>query len=563
MTSQPVKPSPNQQPVSVGKQAKPYPPRYRWARRLLIAFICVTVAMFIVHHLRFRYWYGKLLEERRLTVEAAGQIGGRDYSTPSVPDEENLVHFLIAASELSPRAFGLSYESYLEVDQDASKQRKLLADNAEYLSLVHRAANATKVDWSEIDTPEKWLNFSTGIVVASVVITNCQIQLQEHTAAFRHAYDLFRIRRRIASAEQSLPGADALSPGLRSTVWRVLQDVLPEVQITSTPDATSGEISRQEAEEFLAMLADESYVAPEFSRNLFAFSVAVQIPEQDQLFNYEHAFLNRTSGAYPWVRRAYVFYVKPTLAKAFCENLRGRRIAADIFQRTDLTMRAREEKLINRLMPVSETFVDPNPTFISAGSLFSPPATPYMSVYWSACHVANLRRLLATALAIKLFEADNGHLPPTLDSLVPDYFVQLPRDPDTQTGEAIAYDPVGESERIRLSPSGHFYELLKSLGKAPASEGDVSVGNFRYYIETEPLPRVYWRSSEEDDESSEDSTIRWYAPRLWRAKSPSDEFFLRSPEAVKLPLDKLAEVMEQPIKDSGILNFDMIDLWGK
>ncbi|MFK7788514.1 MAG: hypothetical protein AB8C95_03330, partial [Phycisphaeraceae bacterium] len=49
----------------------------------------------------------------------------------------------------------------------------------------------------------------------------------------------------------------------------------------------------------------------------------------------------------------------------------------------------------------------------------------------------------AIAIAIKLYEADHGKRPDTLDQLVPDYLPAIPKDPFSKTGEPIGYNPGG------------------------------------------------------------------------------------------------------------------------
>jgi len=52
-----------------------------------------------------------------------------------------------------------------------------------------------------------------------------------------------------------------------------------------------------------------------------------------------------------------------------------------------------------------------------------------------------LRRLTSTALAIALFQMDKGHLPVTLNELVPEYLPAIPADPFSPEGASIRYLP--------------------------------------------------------------------------------------------------------------------------
>jgi hypothetical protein len=60
------------------------------------------------------------------------------------------------------------------------------------------------------------------------------------------------------------------------------------------------------------------------------------------------------------------------------------------------------------------------------------------------------RRMAATALAIRLYELDNGTRPEKLTELVPDYLPALPRDPFSAEGNTFRY----ASDRTRLFSAG-------------------------------------------------------------------------------------------------------------
>ena len=86
-----------------------------------------------------------------------------------------------------------------------------------------------------------------------------------------------------------------------------------------------------------------------------------------------------------------------------------------------------------------------------------------------------LLRCAAAAIAIKLYEADHGKRPDTLEQLVPDYLPAVPLDPFSTTGEPIKYKPLGivptvideynqltdeQRSQLALQP----YPLLYSVG---------------------------------------------------------------------------------------------------
>ncbi len=52
-----------------------------------------------------------------------------------------------------------------------------------------------------------------------------------------------------------------------------------------------------------------------------------------------------------------------------------------------------------------------------------------------------MRRMAATALAMRMYELDHGRRPETLDQLVPDYLPDVPDDPFSETPRPIGYRP--------------------------------------------------------------------------------------------------------------------------
>ncbi len=58
------------------------------------------------------------------------------------------------------------------------------------------------------------------------------------------------------------------------------------------------------------------------------------------------------------------------------------------------------------------------------------------------------QRLLATELALRLFQEDHGRLPRQLDELVPKYLDEVPLDPLSVTGQALVYRATGDKHRL-------------------------------------------------------------------------------------------------------------------
>ena len=125
----------------------------------------------------------------------------------------------------------------------------------------------------------------------------------------------------------------------------------------------------------------------------------------------------------------------------------------------------------------------------------------------------------ATAIAIKLFEADHGKRPDTLDQLVPEYIPAIPVDPFSPTGEPIRYNAQGvtpwveneewlnDEQREQLyQASVRPYPVLYSVGE----DGTDDLGQ---WLSLNELGRLN-DSNRFNAENYEDSDI-WFMLDAW------------------------------------------------
>lgn len=114
------------------------------------------------------------------------------------------------------------------------------------------------------------------------------------------------------------------------------------------------------------------------------------------------------------------------------------------------------------------------------------------------------RRAAATALAIRLYELDHGERPLALDELVPQYLPAVPRDPFSANGEPIRYLPWEYPARLySVSDNGRDDGGVE----APRREDRATLGDERFLLdpdpELQPLPKSLKADSDQDNPESD------------------------------------------------------------
>ncbi|MBX2852109.1 MAG: hypothetical protein KTR15_10225 [Phycisphaeraceae bacterium] len=143
------------------------------------------------------------------------------------------------------------------------------------------------------------------------------------------------------------------------------------------------------------------------------------------------------------------------------------------------------------------------------------------------------RRMTATAIAIRLYQADHdGRRPETLDALVPDYLARVSLDPFVGN-RPIGYNPIGVVPRTA-------YDLGREADRIISDD-------VRAALPTQPLPLLYCVGFDYEDNdgvlivNEYDGTVEWYS-----GDDSDDMRYLLVPEPE--PIQALID-----LTDSGIL----------
>ena len=98
-----------------------------------------------------------------------------------------------------------------------------------------------------------------------------------------------------------------------------------------------------------------------------------------------------------------------------------------------------------------------DPTGFTIVDAFVPTPVATLHIAELAISAQAQRRLAATAIALKRFEAEQGRRPATLDELVPDYMKQLPTDPFGDGTAKICYVPADGAASDAVSSRARLY----------------------------------------------------------------------------------------------------------
>ncbi len=462
---------------------RPWPPRYWWLKRLLVAAAVLMLALAGLH----RWWsheaqrrFGSLLEQYR----AAGQpLTIEDFDFPPVPDDENAAHdLMLAAASLSPCSLNYPRLIALLNRPDLAKDSfgavgQWINGSAPALALVRRARGKPDVDW--------------GVRLTSPVVNMVfpQLSQQRTLAQFLNAAALYEHFDRKDDAAALELVHDTLVVHRSLIRWRgmvvvhvtglavagnlcdlEIGHIAPTLRIGSTGTAARP----AQVGALIADLLEDRFVRESWRWAVYAERAALL----DAIGGTGAGTLGvpASAGNLPATRRllgpATLLGIPPAL-----EYVTGWALVADCpdFPAAQASCKP---------PPVRETGFQRNVFFLA--DILLPAMHRAAELTF---RVLAKRRLAATALAIRWYETDHGAPPATLEALVPDYLPAVPADPFASGGRPIGYRP--EAPRPLLYSFG---ANMRDDGGTPAygNSGNVDErdGDLVFFLTApEPPPR--------------------------------------------------------------------------
>jgi len=428
-------------------QTRPLPPRYWWLKRLLVAVMLLLVAALVLRGLV------GVVAQRRLDahvakLRAAGEpMLRQDFEFPSVADEDNAAIRLKEAAELlvEPGKNDVALAGFLQdptlIDSNEEAVRAILHANEEPLRLLGEARFKAGVDWGNrfsspmltIDTirPMDHARLE-GLAQLGCLAALHAWRRDEHAKAFERLLDVLDLANRLNEGHPLV-----LTSLVGTVACRDASDVLE--CIASVPIR-----SPAQGRQAIAVLLDEGTLAAGFTEayRVERAGLLDAVPGMrgaDILFK-DDSWSTRT--------RLEWWLLEPVL------KLDGVRIVDHYTAYVDASRAQGVPSAQEALSCVGlsfRTILEKRTRFLSALLLTLPNST----IPWVIVERAR-RRLTASKLALRLYQDDHGHLPATLDELLPDYLPFVPVDPTSAEGESILYVSDGPDPHVgfRRHPDG-------------------------------------------------------------------------------------------------------------
>jgi hypothetical protein len=427
------------------------PPRYWWLKR-----ICALTLAWIVFLVAVRLWWGWEADRRwEATIaryRAAGQpVFRADFAAAPIPDEENAATYLRAAIDVMnrnrlPASLDGSYASAtaaLELSGEQTRQRQ--AAEQEILNLIRRARACEHAYWGD-ECDDLAITDLSGLRALARTVAGMMAYETDRgngRAVVQRAHDMLSL------AEQAGTHAPNLITGLvrlaiDALLCAKLQEALSLLRgglVTATSDSEPVPASRAEIAALLHHMFNERSAQDHWLRQMHG--------ERMQLL--ERA-AGLCQGELHWTAFTYARASAPPV-KPPLHLLIGPMWTLDGLRAAEMATTL-GDALTARSMPVAYRLHPPVlPTTSTLRNLphtFSLNLAPHMSerVLALVFRGLALRRMTATALAIRLYEADHGRRPARLADLVPDYLPAVPADPQSPDDRQICYLPNDDLPRL-------------------------------------------------------------------------------------------------------------------
>ena len=422
--------------------AQPIPPRYWWLKRILL-----VVGILILALVALRWWWG-VEAERRLhaTIDKYRALGQpvtiEDFQFPPVPDEENAAHFLMKAAEAIVVPAGVRVD-VTDVCNDlelvaayVDDVQRIAEANDEVVRLVREAVARQEVDWgTKLTSPVISLllpNLSPQRQLARFL---CVTALYDHQSgndgeAVQLLRDALRQAELVPVGQPSLI-SHLVEIAIQALAVGAVEEIAPGLRIAGRPTGESGGVTRVDADDVRALMADllredtlrEHWREAMYVERLTTLDCATMMGKSPGTLagagvGAPPSFLGRL--AQPMFQLDAVFMMEFSTA-----------IAEAGMKPDYVTAQA--------AFPHYPAFADqPERTAHLMANILLPSFERALELHF---RVIGERRMAATALAIRLYELDHGQRPRTLAELVPAYLRTVPLDPFVADGRTVGYLP--------------------------------------------------------------------------------------------------------------------------
>lgn len=415
----------------------PYPPRFWWLKRILIA---VALLLFALGGLR--WGWGNVAEGRtRAIVDAAHAAGEpilpEDFAPATIPDPANAaVTLQHAANAIVTDANSDWMDTKWNGDlSPATLARidRIAANNATALQLARHAKSQPRADWGLVVRSPVMLNLPLSHFSPQRELAKLQqwVALRDHAKgndaeALERVLDLQRQTDAIEEGSLVVLVTDLVADGLQGLTCEAIGRIAPDLKVVddrAASTAASGGATRVQVRAVIAALLDES-------RPRLAASRAWEGERMVMLDAANYVAQGRYS--LPSQPLAWVF--KPMFI------LDGNRLATDLSQARYAAGLADRPAAVAALPQRSNRDASDlgRIAYLLSTTLASPPARLMQARFRNLAE----RRAAAIELALRLYRVNHGgRWPAALAELVPDYLPAVPADAMAAGGRPFGYHP--------------------------------------------------------------------------------------------------------------------------
>ncbi|MDY7011451.1 MAG: hypothetical protein SVV80_11985 [Planctomycetota bacterium] len=433
---------------------------------------------------------------------AAGQpVYPADFDPPPTPDENNAALALkeaAAALDLEDTVFDFSADGCdpRKISKHHDEFNRITKTNSEVLALIRQARSMTGADWGmRMRSPV------IAVLIPSLGDRKDLIRFLFLTAIYYHqigndAEAIEILRDALASAKAlrkmrlliSLMVTVAEDALVCSTIEDITVDlkVLPSGSVTS---ASSQAVGRKQVRALIAELLDEKELCKSaqwsfYAERAFVFDTAMLCLDGKQS-------LSLASGgvASTW-EKVKVNALKPVLKEDAIRMLRYMTVQAEAAGQTNwpaVKEKMPEDPQVQGLLK-------------RLTHMFSNTLAPTLGRAMEMDFRSRaMRRMAAVALAIRLYEIDNGRRPEKLTDLVPKYIPAIPDDPFDTPGRPLRYLP-GVQRPILFSIGGNGKDQGGQYAENPDEPPDYDDYDIPFFLNGD-RPRYEEESDEKEPAS--------------------------------------------------------------
>ncbi len=444
--------NPQPDPPTVEPTVEPIPPRYWWLKR-----IGLGVGVLLIALVALRLWWG-WEANRRLQAEidriiAAGEpIYPEDFDPKEdIPDDQNAARFLLQAASainLTTDQKKLVEESHVDsaaVREHSEEVLAIIEGNAQVFDLLRRARGVSSADWGvSSHTP-----FAAFSAILPVLTGQRQLAKLLHLGALQHHLsgddgDAVGKLRDLLAISDALAGQGTLIAFLTGAACAGL--CVNAIEETAATLALRGEradtapsmqsADRSEVQAIVTGLLDKPTAKGHLKNAMFW--------ERMSQFDLFQQVAQGKVTVSAW------FGLGPAAAAASVWDATWNYLSAPLMQLDALSMLRRSSLLATAAekpswAEVKAVLPEETPHRSALDALVHPFSwirDPSLDrILLSHFRALAMRRMAAVALASRLYQADHGERPVTLNELLPDYLPFVPEDPFSPTRSPIGYAP--------------------------------------------------------------------------------------------------------------------------